>query len=94
MYFITKFPAPSIAGDAAPPSRYVPNRTPEPLALSLRTNPFSFPFRFVWGAPGVTGRSVEDTVPVIHAFPAASTAIPYALLFDAPKYVSTYINRF
>ena len=84
------FPLVSIVCDAGTvelplPPKYVANSTREPVGFNLRTKTFCGPLGVVWRAPGVTGRSEDEIVPVTHASPCPSTEMPDALLFEVPR---------
>src|SRR6266567_2491724 len=87
------------------PPRYVENTRAEPEAFSLATTPWRRssvidwmqpprPGFFVWNAPGVTGKSVEQVVPTRYASPEESTVAPFRKISgpEPPTYVE-YTRR-
>src|SRR5215475_14992432 len=94
-------PPESVATPSDPlPPRYVEKTSAEPPGFRTDTKAFSVPFKVLWKAPVVVGKSFAVVFPVMYASPTGQaapalggqTAMPIPMLVAVPPIKVTYCN--
>src|SRR5262249_32908883 len=94
-------PPESVATPSDPlPPRYVEKTSAEPPGFTTDTKAFSVPFKALWKAPVVVGKSFAEVFPVTYASPTGQaepaprgqTAIPSPMLVAVPPMKVTYCS--